>query len=207
MEMSEEEFIVNLPKFTNILETASNIGAKSCVLRMVHHTSNVHPTKKECIERCIKLLRIAETFSVRPSLEFMGNASCWNTLDSVLDIMKDIRHPLLALVLDTFHLFKSGDNNFTNFEKVALNPEQISVVHFTDARKDMPRDEQKDSDRRLPGLGQLNLKKFTTILNSLKFKGAYSLNVYDKSLWHRPPLEVAIEGFNKMANIISSPLE
>lgn len=209
LEVNDFTFNNNLNKIRNTLVTASAIGAKSCILKMIHHTFNgVAPTKQECIRRYLKILEIAEPLNIKPSLEFMGDAPCWNTINSVMSVLKEVQHPLACLVLDTFHLFRSGDNNFLNFEQaineIGLNPDQVSVIHFTDTRKDVPREKQTDSDRRLPGVGQLDLHKFVTILHKIKFNGALSLNVYDQNLWNRPPMEVATEGYYRMATSIEN---
>ncbi len=186
-----------------LLEDAQALGAESVVVKILSHSHRGPiPTVDEVCAQYDKLLKLSERFGIRPSLEFMSLAKGFNTLESACEVVKRVDNPRAALVLDTFHLWRNGDRDFTSLRQAELRPEWVSVVHFTDASKDIPQHKQSDGDRKLPGDGQLNLRRFLSIMGDINYTGVLSLNVYDKSLWHRPPLEVAVDGLNRTNRIV-----
>jgi len=209
LEVPENEFNRNFENHKRVIEIASRIGAKSIILKMINESYRGQPPSIElCIERYTKYLKFCENLNIKPALEFMSIAHYWNQLENILEIMNKLSHPLACQVLDTFHIWRSGDKDFIKFEnaikKYGINPNQISVIHFTDAAKDIPQHQQTDMHRRLPGVGLLNLRKFINILRNIGYQGALSLNVYDRGLWNIPPLKVAIDGYYRMAKEIEN---
>ena len=194
-----------------IIATAASIKAQSCVVKVLgHEYRGPKPDRKLLLSRLRELLTAAEQANMTLGLEFMSDAKYYNDLPSVFEIIEEVNHPSAKLVLDTYHIWRRGDND--NFEGLArlfsdklINPECISVVHFTDTSKWIPRFLQRDDSRRLPGEGRLNLSKFYSLMNDIKYKGALSLNVYDQSLWNYPPLQVATKGYYGMHRTMENP--
>lgn len=190
-------------RWKRVLEFASAIGAESVVVKMIkdNHSGPV-PGPQQACDRYHALLMRAELLNVKPSLEFMSCAPAYNNILAACEIVKRVRHPNARLVLDTFHLWRKGDKDFYGFEQAieecGLTGDMVSVVHFTDASATVPRDQQNDGHRKLPGLGLLNLNRFVRLLGKIRYRGPLSLNTYDQSLWTRDPLEVATEGFYRM---------
>ena len=184
-----------------VMETAAEIGAKSCVVKVVR---DEHKGAIRSIERMAddyqQLIEKGLRMGVEPALEFMALSPSYNKIDDVCDIMERVEGG--KLVLDTWHLWRKDDANFTKFPFQRINSNWISVVHFTDARKDIPRQVQLDGHRKMPGLGVLNLQRFLKMMNSINFNGYLSLNVYDQSLWDLDPTLVASRGFYNMRNLI-----
>ncbi len=185
----------------DVIEMASKLGCNSCVVKIMPDNDNSLFTEVQMIERYNTLLDFSSKLNIRPSLEFMSLAKSYNSINLALDIIDKIDHPLKSIVLDTWHLWRNDDFKFSNcpFERVDHNI--VSVVHFTDARREVPRCEQRDSDRKMPGEGLLDLHLFCDKLNSIGFEGVLSLNVYDKSLWDEDQLKVAERGFQSMHDI------
>lgn len=189
----------------NTLKFASILGAKSCVVKLVNDNFNGEkPSLHEMKKRYEHLLYKAESYNVKPSLEFMSLAKCYNNINDAIDIMESINHSQKSIVLDTWHLWRNDDKDFSNCPFERINPKNISVVHYTDACKDIPRNEQTDGDRRMPNQGILNLKKFSNKLTNIGFNGWLSLNVYDKSLWNENSLKVASRGLFSMKETCQS---
>ena len=130
----------------------------------------------------------------------MALANTMNSIDKVYDILEKIGDESASLVLDTWHLWRNDNSDLDQFTSSInrLNPKWVSVVHFTDAKKEIPREKQLDGDRKIPTLGCLNLSRFCRSMDSLDFKGVYSLNVYDRDLWDQDPLQVATKGLMLM---------
>jgi sugar phosphate isomerase/epimerase len=188
--------VMNNWSHTEVLETAHSLGAKSCVVKLLgDEYKGEKPDKNKLIDQYYDLLKKYENYKVKPSIEFMSLAKYFNNINDVCEILESIDHPKKSLVLDTWHLWRNDCNTFKNCPFERIKPNWISVVHFTDARSDVPREKQKDGDRKMPGEGALNLNHFCDKLNNIGFSGWLSLNVYDIKLWEQDPLEVATKGF------------
>lgn len=181
-----------------VIKLASKIGAKSCVVKLLPDDATIIPTQQQIIDKYNRLLDESDKLNVTPSLEFMSLARAFNSLDDVCDILEKINNPRSSMVLDTWHLWRNDDASFTNCPFNRINPKIVSVVHFTDARKDVPQHKQRDGDRKMPEEGVLNLSLFSNRLREIGFSGVLSLNVYDKSLWDQDPLAVATSGLYAM---------
>lgn len=181
------------------MERAAELGAESCVVKVVRDQYvGAKPSLNSMVDGYSKLLEKGDSLRIRPSLEFMALAPYFNSIDSVCDILELTDHPKASMVLDTWHLWRKDDAQFSSFPLHRIRPEWISVVHFTDARKDIPQGQQQDGDRKMPGEGCLNLSAFLNLLKRIGFGGYLSLNVYDQSLWHENPLRVATRGHYSM---------
>lgn len=179
------------------LKTAAEIGAQSCVVKIVHDDyTGTKPSLYEMTKKYELLLNESDKLNIRPSLEFMSLAKYYNTLEETCDILDAVDHPKASLVLDTWHIWRSSSLENCLLERV--KPEWISVIHYTDARKDVPKYNQRDGDRKMPGEGVMDLTSFCNRLNSMNRKIWLSLNVYDKTLWHEDPLRVASRGLFAM---------
>ena len=190
-----------------VIEYAAKIKSNNLVVKLLSDT-NENPIAEIdwYVKRYLELIKICEKYKLYPCLEFMCLAKTMNNIDFVYEILKRTNHPYCSLVLDTWHLWRNDNENFDKFEKTLfnLNKTWVKIIHFTDARKDIPREIQKDGDRKMPNEGLLNLTKFCNLLKLKEIKTTYSLNVYDKSLWNQNLYEVAkksFECFGKYFNI------
>lgn len=203
MEVPSYKFMQSMEQ-TDVIKMASKLGAKSCVVKLLADEETVIPTQQQLIDRYNRLLDVSDKLNVTPSLEFMALAKAFNSLDDVCDVLEKINHPNASMVLDTWHLWRNDDASFTNCPFRRINPKFVSVVHYTDARKDVPQQQQRDGDRKMPEQGVLDLPLFSQRLRDIGFSGVLSLNVYDRSLWQQDPLTVATSGFYAMRRTAES---
>lgn len=184
---------------TEPMKLAAQIGAKSCIVKTIRDQyTGPKPTLEEMTKSYRELLEIGDELNIDPALEFMVLAPAYNNLEETIELVNSASHPRAKYVLDTWHLWRNDNAQFENLPTEKIDASQISVVHFTDARNDVPRENQVDGDRKMPGDGLLNLSRFCTILKDKRFNGWLSLNVYDRSLWDLDPMQVATEGYYKM---------
>jgi 2-keto-myo-inositol isomerase len=151
-----------------------------------------------------KILDIGKSFGVCPTIEFVGQSSQINNIQKTLDFMKIVDSDFFKMVVDVFHIWRSGDS-IDSFELVPL--EKISILHFHDVSSVYSRDQYKDRHRVMPGDGILDLQKFIRIAAEKGFKGDVSLGVYNHDNWTRCPFEVAKEGLLKMKQIIETEIQ
>lgn len=146
-------------------------------------------------ERYQELLAIGRSFGVLPAMEFLGFADGVHTIRAAWEIVRRAGDPDGSIILDTFHIFRGG----SPLEDMKLIPaESIAIFHFNDAPGHIPREEQSDADRVMPGGGILPLAEQLDILAGMGYQGAVSLELFNRSLWQRDPLEVAREGIERM---------
>lgn len=186
----------------DVLKYASLLGAKSCVVKLLKDEyTGPCPSLNKIIEKYKNILDIGDKLNIKPSLEFMALAKYFNNINDACDVLEKIDHPKKSIVLDTWHLWRNDSCTFKNCPFDRIKPEWISVVHFTDASREIPREKQKDNSRRMPGEGVLDLSYFCKKLIDINFHGWLSLNVYDTKLWEEDSLKVATRGLYSMKRI------
>jgi sugar phosphate isomerase/epimerase len=195
-----------------VIEYAAKIKSSNLVVKLLSDTNEAPITEISWyVARYLELIKICEKYKLYPCLEFMCLAKTMNNIDFVYEILNKTNHPYNSLVLDTWHLWRNDNKNFDVFEKTLpnINKDWVKIIHFTDARKDISREFQKDGDRKMPNEGCLNLTKFCKLLTSKGINTTYSLNVYDQSLWNENPYEVAkksMQCFNQYFNFTCNNL-
>ena len=91
-----------------------------------------------------------------------------HTMDEMLQMGRDIG-PNVGLLLDSFHWYTSGG---TVEQLLAMTPNQVVVVHVNDAPDGVPRDEQVDNLRALPGAtGVIDIAGFLGGLQRIGYVG------------------------------------
>lgn len=181
------------------LEIARQVGSK-------HFAAVPTPDRPDieilwAAERYRELLEIGEEYGVTPAVEFVGFFKGINRLGEAVAIALEADHPDACLIADTFHLFRGG-SGFNGIRHLA--GDFIVVFHFNDAPADPPREQQGDKHRVLPGDGILPLVQLLRDLKRIAFTGALSLELFNRDLWSKPPLEVAQTGIEKMKRLVAA---
>ncbi len=162
------------------------------------------PPKGSCdyprsIDRYAELLEIGRERGVLPALEFLGFVEEVNTINALWRIAGSVDDPDKSVVLDSFHIFRGG----SSLDDMDVVPaEMIAVFHINDAPGTIPRAEQADKDRVLPGDGILPLKEIVVCLERKGFRGALSLELFNPALWAQEPLAVARDGLARVRRIV-----
>jgi sugar phosphate isomerase/epimerase len=132
---------------------------------------------------------IAARHGVRLALEFNSQCEQINTLDRIRELMALAGHPACGLLLDTYHLGRTGATPRI-VEDVA--PAEIVYVQYSD----VPRtglEPGKALDRLPPGRGSVPFKEFFQVIARKGYAGAMSYEAPNASAWARDPAEVARE--------------
>jgi sugar phosphate isomerase/epimerase len=132
---------------------------------------------------------LAEKYGVRLALEFNSQVTQFNTLESVREVLAKAAHPACGLLLDTYHLQRSGRPG-RGFAEVA--PEEIVYVQYSD----VPREGLQPGfavDRLLPGHGAVDFPGVFGLLEEKGYAGPLSLEAPNAATWARDAGEVAQE--------------
>lgn len=132
---------------------------------------------------------IAARHGVRLALEFNSQCAQLNTLAGVREITTGAAHPNVGLLLDTYHLGRSGAT-LKQVDEVAAA--EIAYVQFSDP----PRtglEPGKALDRLPPGRGSYAFREFFALLDTKGYPGYASYEAPNEAAWKRDPHDVARE--------------
>ena len=135
---------------------------------------------------------IAARHGVRLAVEFNSQAPQLNALAPMREVMSGAAHPACGLLLDTYHLGRSGAT-LKEMEDVA--PTEIAYVQYSD----VPRTGTRPGyalDRLPPGRGSFPFKEFFALLRAKGYDGYMAYEAPNEQAWTRPPEEVSREAVN-----------
>jgi 2-keto-myo-inositol isomerase len=132
---------------------------------------------------------IAARHGVRLAVEFNSQCEQLNTLASIREVMARAAHPGCGLLLDTYHLERSGAD-LRAVEDVA--PEEIAYVQYSDVARTGV-EPGKVLDRLPPGQGRVRFKEFFGVIARKGYRGYLSYEAPNPAAWARPADEVARE--------------
>jgi sugar phosphate isomerase/epimerase len=144
------------------------------------------------VERAVASVRevgdIAARHGVRLALEFNALCEYWNTLPRVREVVRRAAHPAAGLLLDTYHLGKSGA---TPAALDDLDPAEIAYVQFSD----VPRHPEPgvSTDRLPPGQGTVPFRELFGRIAKKEYAGYLSYEAPNPAAWSREPGVVARE--------------
>ncbi|HID05529.1 MAG TPA: sugar phosphate isomerase/epimerase [Armatimonadetes bacterium] len=152
-------------------------------------------------ERYRELLELGRQIGVLPALEFLGFSETVYRIDQAWEIVKRAADPQGTVVLDTFHLYRGGS---TLDDAPDLIGERIAIFHFNDVPSGIPREQLTDADRVYPGDGILPLREWVGIVQARGYRGAISLELFNRTLWERDLREVARIGLEKVKAVLET---
>jgi 2-keto-myo-inositol isomerase len=132
---------------------------------------------------------IAARYGVRIALEFNSQAAQFNSLASVREVLAMADHPACGLLLDTYHLQRSGRGG-RGFAEVA--PEEIAYVQYSDVPSEGLQP-GNTLDRLPPGQGCIAFGEVFGLLAEKDYAGPLSYEAPNPAAWTRDPAEVARE--------------
>lgn len=133
----------------------------------------------------------------RVALEFQASAAFGNNLQTAAALVAELDSPHVGLCLDAFHYYvgpsKGEDLGY-------LTRENLFHVQLCDLA-DVPRELASDSDRILPGDGDIPLAPLVEHLRSIRYEGCVSIELMNPTLWQVPPRqfgEIALTALRKV---------
>ncbi len=119
---------------------------------------------------------------VRLAIEFQAGATIGNNLPSCAAIVESIGSPHLGICLDLFHFYTGPSMT----EDLAfLSKENLFHVQLCDLA-DVPRELATDSDRILPGDGDIPLQSLVARLQEIDYQGYVSIELMNPQIWQVP---------------------
>ncbi len=132
---------------------------------------------------------VAREYGVRLAVEFNSQAEQLNTLERIRELMARAAHPQVGLLLDTYHLGRSGARPRAVED---VEPAEIVFVQYSD----VPRtglEPGKALDRLPPGQGSVPFREFFGVIAAKGYAGYLSYEAPNEAAWKRPAEDVAGE--------------
>ena len=149
------------------------------------------------------LLELGKSMEVIPQLEIWGSSHNLSHISEAIFVATAANHPQAAILPDIYHLFRGG----SGFEWIRLmSTEAIQVFHINDYPAEPDREKQNDSHRVYPGDGVAPMKLIFRSLQKIGFRGALSLELFNKEYWKQDPAVVARTGLEKMKQVVANSL-
>ena len=159
---------------------AERTGAGICIAALY-----AGPDEERVVHELDRAAEVLSAAGVRLALEF-ASYSPLDSLAATVAVCERIGWERCGVLLDAWHFFMSG----APWPALrALLPEQIALVHLSDAREPKTTDLRYESRfRRMPpGAGTLPLSEFTAALRETGYAGVVSAEVLSADIRATPP--------------------
>lgn len=197
----EETFQKGLNELPRLAKAAQSIGCTRCCTWVSPNGGiPVAEYKAQSIARWAQIAKVLDEYGVHYGVEFLGPRhfrtepeNVWfydiqGGLEAAEETMQQSGTQNVGLLVDVWHWYTSGGNLM---DLASIPVEQIVHVHINDA-PDIPRDEQIDSVRLLPGeSGVIDIKGFLQTLKALGYDGPVAVETFSDELKALPPQEAA----------------
>ncbi len=130
---------------------------------------------------------MAGAHQVRLALEFQATAQWCRGLDTAIALVAATESPHVGVNLDLFHYYTGPSKSE---DLAALRPQNLAHVQVCDLAA-LTRELATDSDRILPGDGDIPLTSIFATLRSVGYDGWVSVELFNPELWKLKPLQVA----------------
>lgn len=154
----------------------------------------------EAGQRYKELIELGRETEVMPILEFWGGSKVFFHLGQAMMIAAVANDPDVKILADVYHLFR-GNSGFDSLKM--LNGNVIELFHMNDFVANIPREQQKDSDRVYPGDGAAPMVQILSDLKNMGGTKVLSLELFNETYWKQDPLLVARTGLKKMKDLVA----
>ncbi len=192
-----------LEEFQRDMELIAAIGGKRIAASPAGINQTAGVNLDRVAQRYRSLLELGRQMGVIPQLEIWGSSLSLSRTSDAAFVAIQADHPDACVLLDIFHLFRGG-SGFHGLK--LLNGAAMHVFHMNDYPAHPEREQQNDSHRVFPGDG---VAPFTQILADLArsgFRGALSLELFNRDYWQQDALQVARTGLEKMKSVAQRAL-
>ena len=180
------------------LELCAQLGVETLVVAC----DTAEPLSQPMIERVgVSLAQLAQEAAkrgVRAALEFQARATLGNNLQTAASLAAQVGSPSLGLCLDAFHYFVGPSQP----EDLGLvTRENLFHVQLCDLL-DVPRELAGDSDRILPGDGDIPLAPILHRLREIDYQGPVSIELMNPNIWRISPLQFGEVGITSLRKLL-----
>lgn len=186
----------------NLFAERLELCAKAKIATIVVACDVPAPLEQKTLERVQHSLQQlgqeVEKHGIKAAVEFQANSAFGNNLQTAAALIGEAGSPSVGLCLDVFHWYV-GPSKFEDLGY--LSAANLFHVQVSDLA-DIPRELARDSDRILPGDGDLPLAPLVEHLKNIGYQGCVSLELMNPQLWQVPPLQMGEIGMTALRKLL-----
>lgn len=148
-------------------------------------------------------LEMGGTTGVLPVLELWGTHPLFGPLRNGIYVTVAAGHPDASLLLDVFHLYKSG-TSFSSLKQIS--GASLHVIHINDYPQAADPATLNDGSRIYPGDGVAPLAQILRDMRDTGFRGYLSLELFNKEYWTKSADENLKTGIEKIRSVVKQAL-
>ena len=148
-------------------------------------------------------LELGRSMGVLPLLELWGTHPQFGPLQNGIHATVASGDPDASLLLDIFHLYKSG-TDFASLRQI--NGASLHVIHMNDYPQASDPSTLDDGSRVYPGDGVAPLGQVIRDLRDSGFRGYFSLELFNEEYWTKSADENLRTGIEKMRTSVRQAL-
>lgn len=197
--LTEDDMAKSLARCERIFQLSRDLECEIVVV----NPNEFETGQKERAEKAFNsfITTAAETakrYSVKLGYEFVSYENrIVNTLKESMDGLSRWDSGI-GLVLDVFHLFRTGEN-MTQLPDHLMD--HVWIFHVNDAPA-MPLSTLRDTDRVFPGEGVVNIREALETLRVRGFNGPVSLELFNADYWKQPADRVLQKAWENLAALL-----
>jgi len=181
------------------MDVLARLGGKRIAAAPAGATKQTDLRLVKAAERYRALLELGATMGVIPQLEIWGGSKTLSRISEAAFVAIESRHADACLLLDAFQIYKGG----SDFHSLTLlNGVRMHVFHVNDYPADPPRETITDAARVYPGDGVAPLASIFRDLRAIGFRGALSVELFNRAYWQQDALTVARTALEKTRAIV-----
>jgi 2-keto-myo-inositol isomerase len=165
------------------------------------------PLSQQTLERVqMSLVQVAQEAAkrgLRAALEFQADSSFGNNLQTAAALVAEVGSPHLGICLDAFHWHVGPSKTEDLAYLTAANLFHVQLCDLAD----VPRELAKDSQRVLPGEGDIHLVPLIDHLRQIDYRGCLSIELMNPHLWQVPALQLADAAMASLRRILEPARE
>ena len=184
----------NLPAFAQAM---SDLGCTRVATWFMpwHKTLSYQARFEQMRVRTARICEVLAQYDMRFGLEFVGPETLRRgnpnpfiyDIDGLLSLIQAVGANNLGFLLDSFHWYTSGG---TPEDLDKLSDQLVIAVHVNDAAAGVPREEQMDQVRAMPGeTGEIDIRTFMRALDRMGYSGPVIVEPFCDWLRALPPEE------------------
>ena len=184
----------NLPAFAQAM---SDLGCTRVATWFMpwHKTLSYQARFEQMRVRTARICEVLAQYDMRFGLEFVGPETLRRgnpnpfiyDIDGLLSLIQAVGANNLGFLLDSFHWYTSGG---TPEDLDKLSDQLVIAVHVNDAAAGVPREEQMDQVRAMPGeTGEIDIRTFMHALDHMGYSGPVIVEPFCDWLRALPPEE------------------
>lgn len=148
--------------------------------------------------RFADLMQLGRRAGVMPSMEFLGFVDGIKSVAEAWAVASGADAEA-TVVADVFHMIRGGG---TVDDLLTLPGDRLACVHINDLPATPDPLVQTDADRVQPGDGIADLPRVIANLRTIGYRGPLSLELFNRELWGRDPVDVARLGLDRVRALV-----